>query len=129
MDLIKELGVQENVALLKGYQSDETIDSFMRTNQATVFPYVSHPEHEVFGASGAARMAMSKALPVITSSVNHFSDLPTIKADSPEEIASALEQLFLHPDLKQDQINKQLAYVADNTWENIALRYINLFES
>lgn len=127
--LITELDVQDNVAILRGYQSDESLDSYMRTNQVTVFPYISHPEHEVFGASGAARIAMAKGLPVITSSVNHFSDLPTVKADSPEEIASALENLFTDKKLREQQIKSQLSYVDDNTWENVALQYVKLFEN
>ena len=129
MDLVSELGLEENVAIIRGYQSEETLDSYMRTNQATLFPYISHPEHEVFGASGAARIAMAKALPVVTSSVNHFSDLPTIKADGPEEIAKALEDLFNNAVLRNIQVERQIAYLTDNTWENIALKYISLFEN
>jgi glycosyltransferase involved in cell wall biosynthesis len=128
MRLVDELNLTENVALIRGYQSDAAIDSFLRTNQATLFPYVSHPEHEVFGASGAARMAMSKGLPVITSSVNHFSDLPTIKADTPEEIAAALERLFIEPGVKEKQVQLQTSYLNDNTWEKIGLRYKAVFE-
>jgi len=128
MRMVDDLDLTENVALIRGYQSDATIDSFLRTNQATLFPYVSHPEHEVFGASGAARLAMSKGLPVITSSVNHFSDLPTIKADSPEEIAAALEHLFANPSAKEKQIQTQTSYLNDNTWEKIGLRYKAIFE-
>ena len=128
MALAIDLGVQDNIAIIRGYQSEETLDSYMRTNQATLFPYISHPAHEVFGASGAARIAMAKGLPVVTSSVNHFSDLPTIKADSPEEIALALEQLFNDSKAKEAQIAKQISYLNDNTWENVALRYIKLFE-
>lgn len=129
MELVRELGVEENVAIIRGYQSEETLDSYMRTNQATLFPYTSHPQHEVFGASGAARVAMSKALPVVTSSVNHFSDLPTIKADSPEEIAKELEHLFTNHKHRKDQVEKQIQYLSENTWENIALKYISLFEN
>jgi glycosyltransferase involved in cell wall biosynthesis len=128
MNLIGELGIQENVAILRGYQSDEVLDSFLRTNQATIFPYVSHPSHEVFGASGAARMAMSKGLPVVTSSVNHFSDLPTMKADTPEEIAKALEMIFTVPGAKEKQLQEQISYLNENTWEKIGLRYIQIFE-
>lgn len=129
MELVRELGVEENVAIIRGYQSEETLDSYMRTNRATLFPYVSHPQHEVFGASGAARVAMAKGLPVVTSSVNHFSDLPTIKADSAEEIAKALEQLFTNAPYRNAQIEKQIEYLNENTWENIAKRYVSLFEN
>lgn len=128
MDLIEKLDIRENVSLLRGFQSDAVLDSFLRTNQATIFPYVSHPEHEVFGASGAARMAMSRGLPVITSSVNHFSDLPSIKADTPEDIAKALETLFSVPGSKEKQIRTQVSYLDENTWEKIGLRYIDIFE-
>jgi glycosyltransferase involved in cell wall biosynthesis len=128
MQLVEDLKLTENVAIIRGYQSDAALDSFLRTNQATLFPYISHPDHEVFGASGAARMAMAKGLPVITSSVNHFSDLPTIKADSSEEIAKALEILFTSPGEKEKQIKIQTSYLNDNTWEKIGLRYIKLFE-
>lgn len=127
--LIEKLGIQDNVAIIRGYQSDATLDSYMRTNQATLFPYISHPQHEVFGASGAARIAMAKALPVVTSSVNHFSDLPTIKADTPEELAVALERVFTDSAFRQSQIEKQIEYLNENTWENVAKKYIALFEN
>ena len=128
-ELVEELDIQENVAIIRGFQSEETLDSYLRTNQTTLFPYVAQPNHEVWGASGAARVAMTKALPVVTSSVNHFSDLPTIKANSPEEIAQALEILFTDPKAREDQINRQIEYLDENTWEKIALRYISLFEN
>lgn len=127
--LIEKLGVQENVALIRGYQSDAALDSYMRTNQATVFPYVSHPAHEVFGVSGAARLAMSKLAPVVTTNVNHFSDVPTLKADTPEEIAEALDMMFSNPLARKGQVERQLAYLNENTWEKVAERHVRLFET
>ena len=129
IELINELEVQENVALIKGYQSNESMDSYLRTNRASVFPYTSHPEHEVWGASGAARLAMSKGLPVISSSVNHFSDLPTIKADSPEQIAEALDKLFSDKKNVDSQLEKQLEFINENSWNNVALKHIKIFEN
>jgi glycosyltransferase involved in cell wall biosynthesis len=129
MELVEKLNVQENVAFIRGFQSDETLDSYFRTNKVAVFPYVSQPGHEVFGASGAARLAMSANIPVITSSMPHFSDLPTIKADTPENIAQELETLFVNDKAIQNQLLKQNDYINENTWKNIALRYISLFEN
>lgn len=128
VSLVSKLEIQENVAIIRAFQSDATLDAYLRTNKATVFPYVSTPAHEVFGASGAARLSMSKGLPVITSSVNHFSDLPTIKADSPEEIATALDLMFSNGAARLNQINVQDEYLIENTWEKVAAQYIALFE-
>jgi len=129
MDLIDKLDVQENVAIIRGFQSEATLDSYLRTNQVAIFPYIDNKEHEVFGASGAARTAMTKGLPVITSSVNHFSDLNTIKADTPEEIAEALERCFADKQFRENQISKQVEYLNEYSWEKIGYRYIELFEN
>ncbi len=129
ISLIKELKLEDNIALIKSYQSDETLNSYIRTNQASVFPYIQHPAHEVFGASGAARYVMAKGVPVITSSGNHFSDLPTIKADSPEDIAYELDLLFSDWKLRDKQINDQLEYINKNSWENVAQLHLKIFES
>lgn len=128
-DLIERLGIQENVGIIRGFQSDTSLDSYIRTTKVTLFPYVSSVEHEVWGASGAARMAMSKAVPVVTSSVNHFSDLPTLKADTPEEISEVIGRLFESPGDRDSQIQKQLSYIEENSWANIAQQHINVFES
>lgn len=124
---IEQLGIQDNVAIIRGYQSDTALDSYMRTNQAIVFPYISHPQHEVFGASGAARLAMSKGAPVVTTSVNHFSDLPTLKADTPAEIADALDRMFSNELARKQQVENQLQYINDNTWEKVADRHVRIF--
>lgn len=128
MKLVEDLGVQDNVAIIRGFQSEEALDSYMRTNRAVVFPYVSHPKHEVFGASGAARFAMSKAVPVVTTSVNHFSDIPTLKADTPEDIAAQLESVFKDHKAWKAQVEQQLKYVEDNSWENVAKRFVGILE-
>lgn len=129
MKLIDELDVQENVAIIRGYQSDSTLDSYLRTNRATIFPYVSHPLHEVFGASGAARFAMARGLPVITSNINHFSDLNTIKADTPEQMAFELDKLFCDEALIKKQVELQKVYVEENSWKKVALKYLEIFKS
>lgn len=127
IDLVDKLDLTGNVAILRGYQSDAALDSYLRTNQVVVFPYISHPQHEVFGVSGAARYAMSKMVPVITTDVNHFSDVPTIKADTPEEIAEALDRMFSNSVSRKTQVQNQLQYLNENTWEKVAMQHIQLF--
>lgn len=127
LKMIEELGIQDHAALIRGFQSDESLDSYLRTNSVAVFPYISQPKHEVWGASGAARLAMSKGLPVISSSVNHFSDLPTLKADSPEAIADHLDRLFSSKTAKEQQVKRQAKYLKENSWANVAQKYLDLF--
>ena len=127
--LVDSLGLQENVALIRGYKSDAAIDAYLQTNSVAVFPYISEGEHEVFGASGAARMAMSRGVPVVTSRANHFSDVPSRKADSPEELAAEILHLFSYRDAAQTQLARQAAWIEDNSWERVAERHLEVFRS
>jgi glycosyltransferase involved in cell wall biosynthesis len=129
MALVEKLGLQEQVALLRGFFSDTVIDAYMRSNKVAVFPYQSNEEHKCFGSSGAGREAMSYALPVITSNAPHFTDLPTIKVDTPEEMAVELSKLFEDPAHAKTQVEKQNVYLAENSWEKTAERYLRVFES
>lgn len=128
IDLIEQLEVQNNVGIVRGFLSEEVIDAYYRTNKVAVFPYASQPGHEVWGASGAIRQAASKQVPVISSNIHHFSDFPSIKVDTEQELADALDQLFNDPKLQQAQVAKQNQFITDNSWENVALRFIKLFE-
>ncbi len=101
--------------------------SYLRTNKVGIFPYVSNPQHEVFGASGAARYAMAKLLPIVTTNVNHFSDLPTLKGDTPEQLADAVDRMFSNSLAYKQQVERQVAYLDANTWANVAQRHMELF--
>jgi glycosyltransferase involved in cell wall biosynthesis len=128
ISLISKLDLNENVSLIRGFQSEKVLDAYLRSNKVAIFPYVSSFQHEVFGASGAARLAMSAGLPVITSSVNHFIDLCSIKADTPEQMASELDKLFSDKLARQLQIDRQNQFIIDNSWAKIAKKYIEIFE-
>lgn len=126
MALVKELSVEENVGIVRGFQSDSVIDSYLRTNAAAVFPYGSTPGHEVWGSSGAARLAMSRGLPVITADHNHFRDLPTLKAQGPEELAQMLDKLFGDAKFKKEQLVKQEEFLKLNSWEVTAEKFVEI---
>jgi len=129
IELTNELKVQDNVSIIRGFQDDKVIDAFLRTNKVAVFPYKLSEAHLVYGASGAARLAMSKNIPVITSGIPHFADLPTIKANDVNEIAKELGALFANRSKMVEQINKQNIFIANNSWEITANKYIQVFES
>lgn len=129
MLLVEDLQIQENVCLIRGYQSDQVIDSYLRTNKIAIFPYTSNKEHEVFGVSGAARYAMTRGLPVVSSNGNHFTDIPSIKTNSAHEMADQIDKLLSDKNFYTAQIAKQNSYINDNSWEEVANKYINIFEN
>jgi len=129
MDLIVELGVQENVGLIRGFQPDNIINTFLRSSRVAVFPYSTIKNHECMGSSGSARLAMSCGLPVISSNIFHFKDLPTMRADTPEEIAQALDQMFCSETLRREQVNKQNQFIETHSWQKVAQQFLSLIEN
>jgi glycosyltransferase involved in cell wall biosynthesis len=127
--LIDELKIQDNVGLIRGYQSEESWNSYLRINKVALFPYIAQEGHVVHGVSGAAREAMSKGIPVVSSNVNHFSDMPSIKANSPEQMANEIDKLFSNNKLIEKQIKIQDKFLEENSWENVVKKYIKIFES
>jgi hypothetical protein len=127
VQLTNRLKLNDNVAIIRGYQSPTSLDCYLRTNRIALFPYVGSIEHEVFGASGAAREAMTKMLPIVTTNVNHFSDLPTLKGDTPEQLASEIDKMWSNPLAYKQQVERQATYVEENSWSNVALQHLKAF--
>lgn len=127
-ELIENLGVQENVAIVRGYQSDETLASYLRTNQIAVFPYASSTEHQVFGCSGAARLAMSHGIPIVGSCEPHFHDLEGVipRVANPHGVVEALETLFKDADARKTQLARQAEFLRSNSWLNVARRHLDI---
>jgi glycosyltransferase involved in cell wall biosynthesis len=122
-DLIAELGIAENVSLIRGFQSEEVLDSFFRLNRCAVFPYLDNGEHTVYGVTGAARVAMSHGIPVVTSSVPFFYDLRGTcpQADTPETLADEIEKAWADP---TPHVNRQDEFLEANSWSCVARQYV-----
>lgn len=128
MALARKLNVLDNMALVRGYQSERVLDSYLGTNQAAVFAYQSHPEHVVFGASGAARRAIEAGLPVVVSKVPHFADMEGTlpRTEGPEELAAELTKLFESREYRDAQVKRQNEYMAANSWQFAAEAYLRI---
>jgi len=127
--LIHELGIEQNVALIRGYQSDASLDAYLKTNQIAIFPYVMNGEHTVYGATGAARLAMAAGTPTITSAVPQFDDVEGVcpRPTTPEELAQEVEAMFGSKGVRERQIEKQNKWLQDNSWDNVTTRHLELF--
>jgi glycosyltransferase involved in cell wall biosynthesis len=129
-DLIHKYKVTENVALLRGYQSDEVLDSFLKTNQIALFPYPNIDNgHQVAGCSGAARLAMSKEIPVIVSDSLLFDDLTGVceRPSNVSEICNEIRKLFNDKEAAANQLIRQELFMKKNCLENIVDQYLEVF--
>lgn len=127
--LIKELDIDEHVALIRGYQTDEALDAYLRTNQVAIFPYVLNGEHTVYGATGAARLAMAAGTPTITSFVPQFDDIDGVcpRPKDGIELAQEIERFFLSKEVRDEQIKRQNQFLIDNSWDAVTQQHLELF--
>lgn len=127
MKFIGEKGIVPHVGLIKGYQSQETLESFIRVNNVAIFPYVDNPEHRVYGCSGAARLAMHYGIPTIVSNIPLFEDLEGVcpRVGSTEELCAEIRKMF-DPKQAKAQVERQSKFLADNSWQNAASKYLDL---
>lgn len=126
-----DLGIRENVAILRGYQSDEVIDAFLRTNQVAIFPYKLDPEHINYGVSGAARLAMRTGIPTVVSNASLFDDLDSVcsRSGSVDDFVKEITKLFESKEEYELQQERQNEFLIKNSIENIANQYIKLITS
>ena len=54
---------------------------------------------------------------------------PVFKANNYEDMAKQIDLLFNNKQLINEQLIKQEKYLEENSWENIAISYVNLFEN
>ena len=128
--LIEELGVEENVSIIRGFQSDASLCNFLRTARVAIFPYTANPEHIVYGSSGAARIAMANGTPTIVSNVPLFYDLKETlpHVENAEELAKEIDKLFSEPAYYKDIAKKESEFVQEHGWGITAKRYLALID-
>lgn len=128
---IEELDLHDNAVIIKKFQTEQIIKSYLRTAKIAVFPYVSDPKNTVYGASGAIRIAMACGTPVIASNCHQFDDLEGIvpRPGTALELAKVIDEIFSNEKYRQSVIAKSSEYISENNWDITADRYINLFYS
>ena len=127
---VEDLKLQDHVGLVRGFQSQEALEAFLRTNHVAIFPYTNHPDHVVFGSTGAARVAMREGIPVVVSNVPLFHDLEGIcpRVETVEELCQAIETFF-DPKKAQAQVSLQNQFLTDNSWAEVAKRQLETFST
>jgi glycosyltransferase involved in cell wall biosynthesis len=130
MDKVKELGVENNVVIIRKFQSEQTINNYLRTAKLALFPYRSDPNNTVYGASGAVRIAMANGCPIVAGGNHQFDDLEGIlpRATTAEELAFEIDKIFSSETHRNNIIAKSQKYINENTWDICADKYLALYE-
>lgn len=128
--LAQELGVSDNVAIIQGYFTDEQLSSYLRTAKMAIFPYTQDRMNMVYGASGAARIAMSHGIPVIASESHMFDDLDGVLPRPADHLALAdeIDRMFSDGRYRDGVVAASLGYVRENSWVRAAEKYIALYD-
>lgn len=129
MKKVDELGLRENVVIIRKYQSEETLNLFLRLAKLAIFPYLNMPNNTVYAASGAIRIAMANQIPIIASDAHIFDDLEGIlprPADA-QALAREIDEIFSNGEYRKGIQTRIKDFIGGNTWEISADRYLELY--
>lgn len=126
MTRVETLGLSENVAIIRGFQSEQSLFYALRVNKLAIFPYQSDPANVVYGASGAIRLALANHIPTIASSSPMFADLEGIvpRPTNASELAGVIDRVFSDDVYKQSLVASATSYTQLNTWKDVAKKYV-----
>lgn len=129
MDRVSELGIEDNVAIICKYNSEQMLGLYLRMFKLAVFPYVSSPENTVYGATGAARIALAHGIPVIASNSHLFDDLEGVvpRPATVEDLAKEIGKVFSDGKHRQALVDAQRDYVENHSWDNTADAYLQVY--
>lgn len=125
----KELGIEANVTINRGFVPQDALLSFIRTAKVVVLPYAMHPDHEVRATSGIARLVIGTRTPLVTSRVHLFDDVAGIalQADTVEEMVQGIDKIFRSWHEKARQIKLRKNFIQETSWGRIAERTCELY--
>jgi glycosyltransferase involved in cell wall biosynthesis len=126
---IKDLKLEDNVTIIRGFQSEETINNYLHTAKLAIFPYVNNPNNKVYGASGAIRVAMANKIPIVASESNLFDDLVGVvpRPSSASALANEIDEVFSNKIYRDSILTKISKFIEDNTWEKSAKKYLEVY--
>lgn len=126
---VASLGLEDNVAVIKKYNSDQEVNNILRTAKLAVFPYINNPNNTVYGASGAIRVAMANGIPVIASESHLFDELPVPRPTDADSLALEIDKVFSDWKHKDQMISRQDEYVSATNWDIVTDKYIATMNS
>jgi glycosyltransferase involved in cell wall biosynthesis len=129
LDLVKKKGLEKNIALHRGFQSEDMLCNLIRSCQIAIFPYqVPNPNWCSWGASGAIQLPLSLGIPMILSDFPAFVEfkdrLPIVT--NPQEAATEIDHIFSDHEYANKLANSAFTISGERSWDKIAKCYLSI---
>lgn len=126
----RNLGIESNVTVNRGFVSKEVLLSFIRTTRCCVLPYVSHPDHEVRATSGIARVVAGTETPLVTSTAHLFDDVDGVatKCGTDDELYEAVDAIFRTDAVRKSQLAARVKFLKDTSWKKVGQKTADLYK-
>lgn len=125
----ESLDIIHNITINRGFADLKVLLSFIRSCKVCLLPYRYNPEHNVYAASGAARIIMSTETPlVIRGNVNLFNDIKEfcLYSDTNEGLADKISEIFEGKYNIFSYNQKRLEFIKKHEWSNVAKNLFNI---
>ncbi len=131
MTMARELNIESNIVIIQKYQTESMLNLYLRLAKIAIFPYIIDPNNEVFGASGAIRIALANKRPVLASESHLFDDLQgvTPRPKNHIELAQEIDKIFSSETYRNDLISSGYSFVERNSWDATANKYLEVYQS
>jgi len=131
LNVIREKKLEKNVAIHRGFQSEETLRLYLRSSRIAFFPYRAPNQFWAsWGASGAIQLPLSMGIPTILSDFSAFQEfndrLPIIR--TPEEAASVIDRILSDPAYEKSLSDTAFEIAEERRWEKVAAWYLEITE-
>lgn len=129
MNKVAELGLEDNISIVKKFQTEQMLNYYLRLAKLAIFPYINNPNNIVFGASGAIRVALANKRPVIASESHLFDDFEGIIPRPKDylELAKVIDEVFSNDDYRNGIVERGYNYILNNSWDVSALKYLEIY--
>jgi hypothetical protein len=129
LDLIKRKRLEKNVAIHRGYQSEQMLKTLIRCSTVSFFPYqVPNKNWASWGASGAIQLPLSLGSPMILTDYPAFQEfrgrLPIVT--TPEEAAREIEKIFRDKDYEKKLSEMSFSIANERRWDKVAQWYLSV---
>jgi len=128
LDLIRKKNLLKNVALQKGYQTEEMLRNYIRSCRVCIFPYQRpNPHWASWGASGAIQLPISLGCPLVLSNYPSFMEfegrLPLVNTAS--EAAEVIDKIFSDPLYEKEMSDTCFSISEERNWDIVAQWYLS----